>query len=164
MERATAGTRTIYSRPSDQVTQSRPAYILPMKHPRLHLVALDCPEPYELATFYSALTGIPVETWPGYAPEDMPGIDLIHIHQPSLSFQRVENYTPPTWPTGDSPKQLHLDFVVDDLDESEAFFLSIGAKKTDFQPGETFRVFLDPVGHPFCLILDPDAPEDTSNQ
>jgi hypothetical protein len=125
-----------------------------VKYPRLHLVALDCPEPYELAQFYSALTGIPVETWPGYAPEDMPGIDLLHVSEPSLSFQRVKNYQSPTWPDGDSPKQLHLDFVVDDLDEAEALALSIGARKATHQPGETFRVFLDPVGHPFCLILD----------
>jgi hypothetical protein len=52
------------------------------------------------------------------------------------------------------PQQLHLDFDVDDLDASEAVALSLGASKPDFQPGETFRVFLDPVGHPFCLVLE----------
>jgi hypothetical protein len=31
--------------------------------------------------------------------------------------------------------------------------LSLGATKADFQPGDTFRVYLDPVGHPFCLVL-----------
>jgi hypothetical protein len=31
--------------------------------------------------------------------------------------------------------------------------LTIGARKAEVQPGETFRVFLDPVGHPFCLVL-----------
>jgi hypothetical protein len=43
---------------------------------------------------------------------------------------------------------------VDDLDDAEELALSLGARKTSFQPGETFRVFLDPVGHPFCLVLD----------
>ncbi|MEK6439682.1 VOC family protein [Pseudonocardia sp. T1-2H] len=30
--------------------------------------------------------------------------------------------------------------------------LTIGARKAEVQPGETFQVFLDPVGHPFCLV------------
>lgn len=127
-----------------------------MNFPRLHLIALDCPEPYELALFYSALTGIAVETWPGYAPEDMPGIDLVHDSLPALSFQRVESYVAPTWPADEMPKQMHLDFEVDDLEEGERHVLSIGARKADFQPGQTYRVFLDPVGHPFCLILTSD--------
>jgi hypothetical protein len=127
-----------------------------MNLPRLHLVALDCPKPYELASFYSALTGIAVETWPGCAPEDMPGIDLVHDSLPALSFQRVENFVAPTWPADAMPKQMHLDFEVDDLDEGERHVLSIGARKTEYQPGNTYRVFLDPVGHPFCLILKSD--------
>jgi len=67
-----------------------------MKFPRLRLVLLDCPNPVELAGFYSALTGIAVETWPGYAPEDIPDIDWVHDPLPALSFQRVENYVAPT--------------------------------------------------------------------
>jgi len=124
-----------------------------MNFPRLHLILLDCPDPYALATFYAALTGIAVESWPGYAPEDMPGIDLVHDALPTLGFQRVDNYVAPTWPTNEVPQQIHLDFEVDDLDEGERHVLSIGARKPDHQPGETFRVYLDPVGHPFCLVL-----------
>ena len=33
--------------------------------------------------------------------------------------------------------------------------LAIGARKHEHQPGTTFRVFLDPAGHPFCLCLEP---------
>jgi hypothetical protein len=127
-----------------------------MNFPRLHLVLLDCPEPYELATFYSALTGIAIEARPGYAPEGTSDVDLVHDSLPALSFQRVENYVAPTWPDGTVPKQMHLDFEVDDLDEGERHVLSIGARKADYQPGKTFRVFLDPVGHPFCLITKSD--------
>lgn len=119
-----------------------------MEFPRLCLVALDCPDPHELAKFYSALTGIEIETSPDYAPD----VDLVHDSLPTLIFQRVENFVAPTWPDGKIPKQMHLDFVVDDLDEGERHALSIGARKTEYQPGETFRVFLDPVGHPFCLF------------
>ena len=32
--------------------------------------------------------------------------------------------------------------------------LGLGATKHDHQPGTSFRVFLDPAGHPFCLCLD----------
>ena len=86
----------------------------------------------------------------------MSDIDLVHDSLPALSFQRVENYVAPTWPDGITPKQMHLDFEVDDLDEGELHVLRIGARKADYQPGETFRVFLDPVGHPFCLIMKSD--------
>jgi hypothetical protein len=120
-----------------------------MQYPRLHLVALDCPDPYELATFYSALTGIAIDTSPGHAPD----VDLVHDALPALIFQRVEHFVAPTWPDGNIPKQMHLDFEVDDLDDGERHVLSIGARKTDCQPGTTFRVFLDPVGHPFCLTM-----------
>jgi hypothetical protein len=51
------------------------------------------------------------------------------------------------------PQQLHLDVVVPDLDDGEAEVLRIGATKAEHQPGTTFRVFLDPAGHPFCLCL-----------
>jgi hypothetical protein len=83
-------------------------------------------------------------------------IDLVHDSLPGLSFQRVENYVAPTWPDGNVPKQIHLGFEVDDLDEGERYVLRIGARKADYQPGETFRVFLDPVGHPFCLTMKSD--------
>jgi hypothetical protein len=117
---------------------------------------LDCPNPNELAKFYSALTGIAVETYPGDALEDLSDIDLSHESLPALSFQRVENYVAPTWPESTLPKQMHLDFEVDDLDEGERHVLSIGARKADYQPGEHFRVFLDPAGHPFCLVVKSD--------
>jgi hypothetical protein len=49
---------------------------------------------------------------------------------------------------------MHLDVIVDDLDEAEAAVLELGATKAEHQPGTTFRVFLDPAGHPFCLCID----------
>ncbi len=32
-----------------------------------------------------------------------------------LIFQRVEGYQAPTWPTSDTPKQMHFELMVDDL-------------------------------------------------
>jgi hypothetical protein len=46
-----------------------------------------------------------------------------------------------------------LDLKVADLDAGEAAVVALGARKHEVQPGETFRVFLDPAGHPFCLVL-----------
>jgi hypothetical protein len=71
----------------------------------------------------------------------------------TIAFQQVAGYRPPVWPGSDHPQQAHLDFDVPDLDKAEKQVLTIGARKAEVQPGETFRVFLDPVGHPFCLVL-----------
>ena len=40
------------------------------------------------------------------------------------------------------------------MDASEAAVLGAGGRKHDHQPStnDGFRVFLDPAGHPFCLI------------
>lgn len=116
---------------------------------RLSLAALDCADPFALSSFYSALTGWPVE-------EDDDNDEWVQLRSDgpvTLAFQRVEDYEPPVWPGSDVPQQLHLDFDVPDLDAGEQQVLALGATRADYQPGETFRVFLDPAGHPFCLVL-----------
>ena len=120
------------------------------------IAALDCPDPLALAAFYSGLTGLEVESLGDVAPDDVDWIELLHAGQPTIAFQRIDSYVAPTWPEGAVPQQLHLDFGVNDLDAGEAHALSLGATMADYQPGQTFRVFLDPVGHPFCLVLDRD--------
>jgi hypothetical protein len=121
--------------------------------PRLQLFALDCPDPLALAAFYSRVTGLEVEPLGDLAPEEVTWIELLNETGPTLAFQRIDGYVAPTWPEGPVPQQAHLDFLVDDLDAGEAHVLSVGATKAAHQPGETFRVYLDPVGHPFCLVL-----------
>ena len=115
----------------------------------LSCVAIDCPEPRELAEFYSAITGWPIDE--ENAEDEW--IGLITGKGVNLDFQRVEGYQAPEWPGQERPQQAHLDFVVDDLDVGEAAVLALGARKHEVQPGTGFRVFLDPVGHPFCLCL-----------
>ncbi|WP_110180736.1 VOC family protein [Nocardioides solisilvae] len=115
---------------------------------RFPSVVLDCPDPRILATFYSAVLDWPVEGDPG---DDW--LELRASHGQVISFQQVDDYTPPHWPGQDHPQQMHLDLVVDDLDAAEAAVLRLGATKTDHQPGTSFRVFLDPAGHPFCLCV-----------
>jgi catechol 2,3-dioxygenase-like lactoylglutathione lyase family enzyme len=122
---------------------------------RLSLTALDCPDPMALAAFYSALTGWPLDA----TAEELDALERVSWLQlrsdggPTLAFQRVEGYLPPQWPDGPVPQQLHLDFDVDDLDEAEAQVLALGARRAQVQPGDPdFRVYLDPAGHPFCLV------------
>ena len=130
------------------MTDSSPAAELP----RLQLFALDCPDPLALAAFYSRVTGYAVEPWGDVTPADVEWIEL-EMARPTLAFQKVPDYVAPTWPVGAVAQQAHLDFTVRDLDDGEAHVLAVGATKAEFQPGETFRVYLDPVGHPFCLVL-----------
>lgn len=114
---------------------------------RFPSVVLDCPDPKSLASFYEAVLDWTVE-------EGAEGwVDLRATHGQVLSFQRVEDYTPPRWPGQDHPQQMHLDLMVDDLDTAERDVLRLGATRTEHQPGTTFRVFLDPAGHPFCLCV-----------
>jgi len=119
----------------------------------LSLTALDCPDPIALANFYASLLELEVEPLNDFPLEDVTWLEVQKDGVTVLGFQKVDNYVAPTWPEGPVPQQLHLDFHSTDLDKDEAHALAVGARKTDFQPGETFRVFLDPVGHPFCLVL-----------
>jgi predicted enzyme related to lactoylglutathione lyase len=114
---------------------------------RFSLVALDTPDPRGLAEFYGALTGWPVR--------DGDGADWIELDSgngATIAFQLAPDHQPPVWPSSDRPQQAHLDFAVEDLDAGEAQVLAIGARKAEVQPGDRFRVFLDPAGHPFCLV------------
>lgn len=109
---------------------------------------IDCPDPAALATFYGALLDWKVNAssdWGEVRSED--GMQCI-------CFQPVQDYTAPVWPEQDVPQQMHVDVMVDDLDAGEAAVLGLGATKHQHQPGTTFRVFLDPAGHPFCLCVD----------
>lgn len=113
---------------------------------RFPSVVLDCPDPAALAAFYGKLLDWKVEVSEGWA-------DVRADYGQCLSFQQVEGYVAPDWPGQQVPQQMHLDVVVDDLDQAEEQVLELGATKAEQQPGTTFRVFLDPAGHPFCLCV-----------
>ena len=114
---------------------------------RFPSIVIDCPDAGRLATFYGAMLDWKVEATSDWA-------DVRAENGQCLSFQQVDDYTPPRWPSQEVPQQMHLDVIVDDLDTAEAAVLALGATKHDHQPGTSFRVFLDPAGHPFCLCID----------
>lgn len=114
---------------------------------RTPTLVIDCPDPAALAAFYSALLGWEVkgqEDWTEIRPAD--GSNCI-------SFQQVPGYRAPQWPGQEHPQQMHLDLVVPDLDAGQEEVLRLGGTLATEQPGTSFRVFLDPAGHPFCLCL-----------
>ncbi|MET0864930.1 MAG: VOC family protein [Nakamurella sp.] len=113
------------------------------------LVVLDTPDPTGLAEFYCALLG-----WQVVGAGD----DWVTIRGTAgvgMGFQLAPDLVPPTWPDPTVPQQSHLDVVVADLDEGERRVLAIGAQPTG-QPEQpsSFRAYLDPSGHPFCLCLN----------
>jgi predicted enzyme related to lactoylglutathione lyase len=113
---------------------------------RFPTVVLDCPDVGALATFYGEMLGWEVKVSDDWA-------DVRADYGDSIGFQQVESYRAPDWPGQDVPQQMHIDVTVDDLDTAEKAVLELGATKHEHQPGETFRVFLDPAGHPFCLFV-----------
>jgi predicted enzyme related to lactoylglutathione lyase len=115
---------------------------------RFPSLVLDCPDPTVLATFYAGLLD-----WKIDDDASADWVDVRADYGQCLSFQQVADYSPPEWPGQGRPQQMHLDVVVDDLDEAEKAVLELGATKHEHQPGTSFRVFLDPAGHPFCLCV-----------
>ena len=120
--------------------------------PRLHLsgIVLDAPDPDALATFYERLLGwTRIQDEPGWVKLSSPDGGA------GLSFQAEPLHRSPVWPTtpSDPQMQVHLDIQVDDLDGGQAFALQVGARLADVQFEDDVRIFLDPVGHPFCLFL-----------
>ncbi|MBL3700363.1 VOC family protein [Leucobacter luti] len=111
----------------------------------LYGVVFECPVPAELAAFYRAVLGGVLD------PDDDEWVDLI---LPGgglrLGFQRVPAYVPPEWPGDSGAQQAHLDIAVGDLDAAEQSLIALGARLMDTQA--TFRVYVDPVGHPFCTV------------
>ncbi len=70
-------------------------------------------------------------------------------------MQLAPDHVPPDWPDPLRPQRLHLDVEVDDIEEAERQVLALGARRLTQPPdAEDFRVYVDPAGHPFCLVFD----------
>jgi catechol-2,3-dioxygenase len=117
---------------------------------KMRAVVLDCPEPRALAEFYRELVGGDFT----YADEEW--VSLRDGDTVLLSFQRAEDHQPPGWLNPDRPQQFHVDVTVEEaeLEKAEQRVLALGATKPEFQPGDNWRVYVDPAGHPFCLVWD----------
>jgi len=115
------------------------------EHVRFGAVSFDCEDPHPLADFWAAVVD-------GEVAFRSDGFDAVKAGSLWLTAVKVDNYQPPTWPGDGTPKQIHLDLSVSDLMAGEREVLALGATKASTQPApESYLVFLDPAGHPFCL-------------
>ncbi|RZU75431.1 hypothetical protein EV384_3972 [Micromonospora kangleipakensis] len=89
---------------------------------RFPSIVIDCPDPGALAKFYGAMLDWKVDVSSDWA-------EVRAEYGQCISFQQVDGYTPPVWPTQELPQQMHLDVIVDDLDAAEAAVLDLGATK-----------------------------------
>jgi len=107
---------------------------------------LDCPDAKQLSSFYSQLLDKPI-TYEGE------GVAMIgNDGEQPLLFQQVDDYHAPQWPDPAHPQQIHLDLRVDDIEAAEKTALDLGATRLPGE-GETWRVYADPAGKPFCLVF-----------
>ena len=115
---------------------------------RIAMVTLDCADPRKDAQFWAALLGGDIV----HADDDY---GMVSAGGLTLGFGRLDGYTPPPWPDPDGRKQFHLDLAVADIPAAQARAAELGATVPTEQPAEqeggTWRVLLDPSGHPFCL-------------
>ena len=112
----------------------------------LRAVSLDCDDPTALMEFYGQIMGGKVV----FANENFAALQ--GETEIWLTGQRVEDYQRPTWPAGETPKQVHLEFAVDELEQSVAKAVAAGAVVAQTQPSpEQWQVLIDPAGHPFCF-------------
>ena len=112
---------------------------------RLHHLILDCADPKLLAQFYSTLLGQPIT----YTSDDFVVV-AENDETSGLAFQRAPDHRRSTWPSTGVPQQMHLDIMVENVDDARAYVLGLGATSLNGQD-----VFADPAGHPFCLIKRP---------
>jgi catechol 2,3-dioxygenase-like lactoylglutathione lyase family enzyme len=114
---------------------------------RLEKTVFDCPDPRTLAAFYAEVLGMRInedyDDW--VVIGEAPGARR-------LAFQRATTWVPPRWPDPEHPT-MHLDIRVDDVDAAERAVLALGARRLPAERETGFRVFADPVGHPFCLVF-----------
>lgn len=124
----------------------------------LREVALDCPEPRELAEWYRAVTGW--DYHPGHETTDPEGEEWLRLVPPgggtTIAFQR--SAAPPTpWRAN---RRVHLDLGVPDLAAAHEHLVRLGAvpltgtPEEEGHPEDQFRVYGDPAGHVFCTVLD----------
>ena len=121
-----------------------PEQVSPRPIATLAMFTLDSADPARDAAFWSAVLGWEV----ALASEEYA---MLSGPSHALGFGRVPDYQAPGWPNDNFTKQFHLDLATDDITATEKRCVELGATVPDEQPGETWRVLLDPSGHPFCL-------------
>lgn len=112
----------------------------------LHNVAIDCTDAYELARFWSEVTGVPLD------PDDKPGDEEMQIplpEGPALYFNQVPE--PKT-----VKNRVHLCLRPESTrDEEVTRLLALGATLVADRrnpDGTGWAVLADPEGNEFCVL------------
>ncbi|EXG88124.1 Glyoxalase-like domain [Clostridium sp. ASBs410] len=119
-------------------------------------IVVDCADAGIMADFYSKLLG-----WEWTHPQANGWAAITSPTGSVIAFQEVEGYNPPVWPW-EPEKQgqmLHLDLLVDNLDEGVKHAIECGAKEAGHQFFNTSRTMMDPSGHPFCIDTEEEETE-----
>ncbi len=113
---------------------------------------------HQIVVFDAADLGAESRFWAGVLGGTVDPDDDWHTvlvdSKPRVAVQLAPDHVPPDWPHG-SPQQIHLDLWVDDIEAAHKEVMSLGA--TLLQPAadndgpDSFQVYADPAGHPFCL-------------
>ncbi|MCU1458011.1 MAG: hypothetical protein JWL73_2103 [Actinomycetia bacterium] len=112
-------------------------------------VIFDAEDPEKLAAFWQAVLGVGVaKRVPGWIALEPGRTGVL------LAFQPVDEERPKTI-------KVRLDIVVEELEHTTEQVVALGATLVDvvhFKPGEEHRVFTDPEGNQFNLVLpEPEA-------
>jgi catechol 2,3-dioxygenase-like lactoylglutathione lyase family enzyme len=113
---------------------------------------------YQVVVFDAADLAAESRFWAGVFGGTVDAEDDWHMvlvdGQPRIGVQLAPNHVPPDWPDG-TPQQIHLDLWVDDPAAAHDLVMSLGAtvlkEAEDEDSPDTFQVYADPAGHPFCL-------------
>ena len=114
-------------------------------------IVLNSPDPEAVAAFWARVVGgSPVEWYDGWVTLEPPP------HGQRLSFQRSDS------PTDHSAVGMHFDVLVDDLERAHDIVVRAGGTYIEERwsprqdPGGRpvpWRVYADPDGHRFCLVV-----------
>ena len=110
---------------------------------RLELVALDGQNIERLAGFYAELAGWEI------ARREPDWITVRAEDGQEIAFQLAPDHVAPEWPGQEQPQQVHLDLMVDGIQEAAERAVGLGA--TRLADGATWVTLADPAGHPFDL-------------
>ena len=126
-------------------------------------MVLDGPDPWALARFWAGLLGgTPVEWYPGWVTlEPPPHGQRLSCQATATPLGRDTARFQDTALAQDTPR-VHFDVLVEDLAAAHARVIAAGATLTGEhvspRPGPEgepvlWRVYRDPAGHPFCLVV-----------
>lgn len=116
-------------------------------------LVFECDDPVPVAAFWQDV----LDLAPAEGTDDWLTLQWEPVGR--FSFHRVEGYVPPPWPGESGQQQVHFDLLVDDLQAASATVERAGGTPLTgvMDPGpKAWRIFVDPAGHPFCLVSVPE--------